>query len=489
MSFIKRMIQQSSIYMIGEIIIMAGGFISFPIFTRVLSKEEYGLLNLISIALLFVEAISSVGLRHASQRFYSNYKKNNEIEIFYSTTIYSSFTFGLFGTLIVFLSSDVLSRFNIISSDTKSIIYIASILVFIRVFTKIIGCLYRVREKAVTYCIFAILPKYLGMALSILFTLTIILGVKGFYVGMAVGELLILIILIIYMKNEMKIKFNNFSFDKLNEMLKYGIPLVIAGFASIILASGDRYIIGYFYNASDVATYSVPYNLCQYLKGIIVTSFEFAFIPLIMNKWCQVDDVHISSDIEKVIRLYFLLTLPIIFGASALGEQFITLLASYKYENTGSLMSIIITGEMIGGLMTPLMIGLQFHNKTKILMILTWVAAGLNLILNCMMVPIFGLYGAAFATLICYCFIIFAGMKKSKDYFYVSIPYKHLSLYTISSFLMFLLIKIIECYFIDLNLIFFIIIGLFFYCIMLITIDYEIRDYVNIYINKIVFNK
>lgn len=82
MSFVQKLIKQTSAYMIGESLILIAGFISFPIFTRILSTKDYGMMNLVGISLSLVEAFSSVGLRHGSQRFYDSYLKRGFLIVF-----------------------------------------------------------------------------------------------------------------------------------------------------------------------------------------------------------------------------------------------------------------------------------------------------------------------------------------------------------------------------------------------------------------------
>lgn len=460
-----------------EILIMAGGFISFPIFTRLLSKEEYGIMNLISISLVLVEALSSVGLRHASQRFYSSYKDEKQLQKFYSTTILSSIAFGVLGTLIIFIISKMLSFWGIISNNVNSIFVVASFLIAIRILTKIIGCLFRVREMAKTYSVFAVLTKYIGMFLSIVFVMGYLYGIYGYFLGLVLGELLVLCVFWMFMVREMGYSGFYFSGDMLKEMVSYGFPMVLAGFAGTILTMGDRYLIGYFMSAEDVALYSVPYNLCSYVANVPIAAFDFAFVPMIMNEWSKKKhgENELHQQVNKVIKMYCIFALPIIFGVSALGERIVVLLASNKYSGASYILPYVLIGEMLKGLFTPLTIGLFFSKKTKVLAKLTGFCAIINIIMNIFLIPVLGLLGAAISTLFCYIILLVVGGSISSTYFKLKMPWYNITRYSICAIIMFFFIRFLDEYYIVNNLPIFILSGIFIFILSILVIDRELR--------------
>ena len=323
MFMIKKLLAHSSIYMTGEILVMAGGLISFPIIARLLSQEAYGMMVIISTTILLAKAVSSGGLHHASLRFYSKYQESNENKNFYSTLIFGSIAFGTAGTLFAFILLKTLSIFYYVSEDIRNILVLALPLILIRIVTHIFGSLYRIREKPGTYVSFSILNKYVGLGLIILFLTLFHLGLFGYYLGLVLGEFAILLAYWYFISRNLEYSFHCFSRPMLREASRYGFPLVFSGLAGTLLASSDRYLIGHFMTKADVAIYSVPYNLCSYLSGILTSGFEFALLPIIMNEWNKglMDKVHL--ELQRVIRLYCMAAFPLVAGICALGRQII----------------------------------------------------------------------------------------------------------------------------------------------------------------------
>jgi O-antigen/teichoic acid export membrane protein len=461
--------------MIGEILIAVGGFISFPIYTRMLTIEEYGIMSLVTITLAIFEALFSAGFRPASQRFFSQYTNKNQFQQFYSTIILSSLAFGMFGTLSVFLLSRLLSFLGILSNDIYNILTLASLLIGIRIMAQIIGCFFRAREEAGIYSFFAVLTKYVRMSLAIIFVTVFLYGLFGFFVGIIVGEFVVLCFYAFYMIQKMGSPTGNYSTVLLKEMISYGLPIVFSGYALLILRLGDRYLVGYFLSVSDVANYSVPYNLCDYITGIIVTAFQFAFFPMIMNLWNQGKHAQVDLQVRSAIRYYCMIALPMIFGTIALGDQLIVFFASEKYSGTSHILPYVIIGVMLQGLFLPLMIGLHFSKKTQVMLKLSWWAAFLNITMNIILIPAMGILGAAIATLFSYVALLIAGAITSSKYFKVKIPWHPISNYFLSAIAMFLFVKILEGYALSDHLFSLILSGVLAYSLILISIDTQLR--------------
>lgn len=470
----NKLLRQTSIYLIGEILITAGGFISFPIFTRLLTKEEYGIMSLISISLMLVETLSSAGLRHSTQRFYSQYEGQDVIR-FYSTVIYSSILFSLAGVMLVILSVETLSFFGLIDDRILHLFLLSVILIFARIITKIVASLYRVQENALKATLLMILNKYSGMFLSIFFIAVYYYGIWGFYLGLVIGELVVVFycfVLVYRDFGELPLCINK---EILKEMVTYGVPMVISGFATYVLSIADRYIIAFFESSEQVANYSVPYNLCTYISSAIVTAFQYSMIPIVMNSWNKGDLKDVDYHMQQVVKLYSFIAFPVVFGVISVGAELISFLASSKYKETSDLLVYFILAVMLHGFYTPLVIGLQFNKKTFLLLKITLIATLLNIVLNFIFVPAIGLYGAAIATLISIIVLLYMGGVKSYKYYKLKMPWASIAKYMLASILMYLIIYIFKSNKIIDGLISMILLGSVTYIVFLSVVDNDVR--------------
>jgi len=475
MSIIKKLLGHTSIYVSSELIITAGGLISFPIITRFLSQEEYGTMTLIGITVAMIESLSCMGLNHSAQRFYWDYEKN-KLSSFVTTLFLGSVFFGITGTLVAVLILNLLGVFDVFQGNIKQLLLVASLLVSVRVTTKAIGAIYRAKEQPFIYSLFAILSKYAGIGLIIFFLAYTLWGIFGYYVGLVVGELAVLAVFLFVFIKQNSIIPANFSPVIMKQTIAYGFPLILSGLTSVLMSGSDRYLIGYFLSLSDVALYSVPYNLCGYLTGILVSGFQFGFIPIIMKEWNRgaIEETHL--EIQRVIRLYCCVSFPILPGLAIVGRNLIILLASAKYAQAANILPYIAGASLLSGLCSPLMIGLWFFNKTKTVAWLNLQAAAVNFVLNLVLIPWMGLKGAVVATLFSYAFLLVAGTMKSSALFRIMIPWKSVGLYFICTAIMYAILRVLLENFQEINLSGQVALGIAIYAILIYVFDGKIRN-------------
>ncbi len=440
MSISARIMKLTSIYVIGEVLSMLASFISFPIFVRVLPKEEYGVMALVLGMIVIFEMFSSLGLRHATQRFYTFYKQQR-FDIFYATTVYGSIVSGIVGGTVLYVVENLYLMTVDGHGNYAYLPLFAGLLVFTRVIFKMTGCIYRVRERSINYVIFSVAQRFCGMILAIVAVETYG-GVVSVIGGLSIGEAMVAIAYFFYMVSDVGTPNGRASPNILREMIAYGMPLLISGLAGTILSLGDRYVIGYILSTDAVASYSVPYTLCQYLSGMMSVALQFAFVPVIMNEWNNGNKEGVRREIERVIRVYAAIAIPIVFGISALGAQFIDMLAGRKYLDAPNILPLIIAGTLLSGVFTPVVMGIQLAKQTRVIAALTWKVALFNVAANILLVPFIGLYGAAVTTFVSYLLLLWRGGKISRKYLPIKLPVVHIVKYTGCALAMFVVIEI-----------------------------------------------
>jgi len=143
---IRNIIRQGSIYSITKALLLMFSIVTFPIFTRVLSKEEYGLMHLITIVLMMVSLICSGDLKDAILRFYGECERRNELRLLISNTFTGSLLIAIVGYLLSVLVAFVMFEFGIISDFVFKIIVISFLAIIAGNIITPIQTFYRVRE-------------------------------------------------------------------------------------------------------------------------------------------------------------------------------------------------------------------------------------------------------------------------------------------------------------------------------------------------------
>lgn len=477
MSNIKKLFKQSSHYSMGHFLSMISGVISFPIFTRIFSVSDYGVLNIISSTLLFMVAFSKFGLQNAVIRFYEEFKSGKRMKNigqFYSTLFLGSVMISG-GIAFLFWIGIRIVLFNSRSTHIFRLLSFTAILIFIRSTNSIIMNFFRAKQETRWYNTIGVVQKYCSLGLSLFFVLYFIKGLYGFYTGTILAEAFILMFLIYKSFKKHIISFRNVSIPFLKESIKYGMPLIAFEFGSIILAYADRFLIQYYLGSNAVGFYSAGYNFTKQISFIFILPLGLALSPIYMNIWANKGEKEVKIFLNKALNYYLLLAIPIIFGLSAMCKEVISFIASAKYADSYLVIPFIIAGLMIYGTYHIFAAGIYIYKKTFLLSVLIFVAGSLNIVMNIIFIPIWGIKGVAVATLLAYLLLTGLIVVYSFKYLDFRIQYRSIVLYTTISLLMFLVIRSISLSDHLLNILAKAFGGFMFYTSIVVAFDIDLR--------------
>jgi O-antigen/teichoic acid export membrane protein len=298
MSSQRQLVKNSSAYFVGHLIAMTSGLVSMPILTRILMKEDYGMLVLINITLSLIGLIAGLGIQDAVMRFYSTYdgesdaekthpdetdsQKVSQIGRFRNTALTFCVSVNGAAVLLLILGS-YLAEFFIEQGPLIVYLRVASILVILRATIDIYLAFYRAEGKAWHYSMTIILQQYLSIFFSVIFALYLFKGLWGIYIGMLLGEGIVVVLFLVLLFHGKMVKKPEWEWESVRSILQYGGPLLIANISMLIMNLGDRYVIKYYLDIEAVADYSVPYQLALQVTTILFGPVRQMFFPYIFS--------------------------------------------------------------------------------------------------------------------------------------------------------------------------------------------------------------
>ncbi len=434
----KKILKYMAAFSGSEVILFLGSFISFPILTRILTKEDYGIMAVISVTVSFASILSGMGLKESILRFYSSYDEKEKSN-FLSTIFYSTLMSALLIAMILIcvlvlliLLRSTLGRYYLYS------FLIASLLIIIRIVTANIMALYRVEEK-VRYVIFIDLAtRYGGLIASVLLVI-LFRNLYGYFAGLSLAEGILAIYLVYLIRD--KISYKNIQLKLLPEAIRYGFPLSMSNISIYFLMGGNRYFVGYFLGAGAIATYTVVYNLCNYIFELVKNIFYNTFMPLVMNHWNRNEVQESEKLLSLHFRLYVMLTIPAIFGLTSLGAETLSLVAGEKYTGAYYLIPYLASAIAVNGLSQVTFSGLYYKSDSRKILAITIGCAVLNAILNLALIPWMGLVGSAWATGITYISMVIIGYFFTLERLNIRYSIINVAKYICMSFIMVLVLS------------------------------------------------
>ncbi|MCI7264082.1 MAG: oligosaccharide flippase family protein [Eubacterium coprostanoligenes] len=200
-----------------------------------------------------------------------------------------------------------------------------------------------------------------------------------------------------------------FKKDVWKYALKFNLPLIPYFLSTLVLDKADRMMIGNFCGNSYVALYSVSYNLGR-LMVLFTAAIDATVTPWIYSK-LKSGEFKSSKKISFFIIVLFMLlaTMFMLFA-----PELIYLLAAPEYKEAVYIIPPVITSYFFVMLYEIISKIEFYYEKTKTVAIITVLAAVLDIILNYIFIPKYGYLAAGYTTLASYVFMAIGHFIASK---------------------------------------------------------------------------
>ncbi len=412
-------------YTVANFLTRSVGLITTPIFTRLLTKPDFGAYNNYTSWLAIATIIVTMYLDSTFISAKFDFKDKFDEYIF--STLSLSTVSALFWFVIINVFSSFFADFL-----KLDIHYINCMMVYL-LFLPAIN-MYQTRERYYyeykKTVLISLLLTIGTAAVSVLLVIIMDNKLSGRIYGSASVTIIIGLILYFWIiRNGKRIKI---------EYWKYAIPICIPFIPHLLsltlLNSLDRIMITDICGEEDNALYSLAYN-CGALITILVTSMNTAFGPWLGEKLHNEQYV----EIKKISKIYISVFMYMCLGVMLVTPEILWLLGGNQYLEAKYVMPPITCGVAFQFLYSLFVNVEQFKKKTVGMAIASISAAVLNLILNYVFIPQYGYIAAAYTTLVGYLWLLLANMylvkrigyKKVYDYKFVALVVIAIMIFTI----------------------------------------------------------
>lgn len=396
----KKLFKHISIYGFGGIITKAINFFLLPIYTRVLVPADYGTLELVYmvggiIAISYGFMISSGYVRE----YYVN-KDEEHRQILLSSTFWFAFVSTMIVLVLIFFFASELSRLLFKFDYGDLFLKLITISMAIHAHSMIFYNLLMVQAKSKKYISIQIITLLLTIGLTIYFIVFLRWSVKGVLIAQIIGysiEFLILSILL------MRVSIKHISLSAIKEMLKYSVPLIPLQLAAFVLNLSDRFFLQNYQNLNEVGLYSMGYKFASLVPLLAIIPLKgygpYIFSLIDNTKKCK----KTISDFSRYYVAYVLILTLVI---SMFSREVIMMVIDKNYYYGWTVVYLLCLSYAFYGISNVLSVGIDITKKTW-LKAFSWIMAALvNIGLNFLLVPSYGMIGASIATSISYFLVI-----------------------------------------------------------------------------------
>jgi O-antigen/teichoic acid export membrane protein len=434
----KNLFKQTAIYGLAMVLPRMLSFLLVRLYTGILPTAEYGEVSIVLSWMVFFNVILSYGMETAFFRFY-----NSETD---KQNVVATSTITIFWSSIIFLFVAIFFRNNLASwanVDVQYITYSIWILVLdalvIIPFSKL-----RANQRPMLYAAIKIGNVVINLALNLFFLLFLPqiadenpnsfignLYIENFEIAyIFIANLLAsLLTLVVLSPNYISL---NRKFDILlwKKMIRYGLPILVAGIAFAVNEHFDKILLNYFLPEniakSEVGAYSACYKLGLFMV-LFATAFRLGIEPFFFSHSASENATQTYATITKyfVIMGSFILLAVIVF-ADILK---VLLLDNESYWEAMKVVPLIILANFCLGIYNNLSVWYKLTDKTHIGAYISILGAILTLVLNYLLIPKYSYYGSAIATIVAYGSMMFISYLLGKKHYPIPYDIKKISHY------------------------------------------------------------
>lgn len=424
---LKKITKGAMVVFIGMFIGRFFGYVTRIVMARFFGADAYGMFMLASAIVGIVTTMALLGIPQGLSRFISYYMGKNNLQKVKGTifsAIKITFPLGIVGGVLVFLFSGEISVYFFNEPELMPLVQLFSLSIPLSVILAIILHIFRGFQKMRYKVIIEDSLKPVSTLLLVVIFFFLGYGIIGAVLAYTIGYIISVIIgayLLIRFSPMLGKRIDSLSVKK--DLFSFSWPLIISGYLWMVITWTDTMLLGFFWNSSDVGIYNAILTTAAVLL-VVIDAFIYIFMPVISELYAkgkkrEIFDVHRSlTKWIFMINISFFL-LMVLFPDNVLGVLFGKDFFDQHIYAASTVLIILSTGNMIrifGSLTTS---GIMAIGKTKLITSITIIGAIVNLTVNLLLIPEFGIIGAAIGTTTA--FIVMALIKFYFGYRYIGL--------------------------------------------------------------------
>jgi O-antigen/teichoic acid export membrane protein len=430
LSLFQKLFKQTFIYGLATVLPRMLSFILVPLYTKVMPTGSYGEVTLIFAWFAIFNVILAYGMETAFFRYYNSEANRTKVV---STSLISLGATTFFFTLVALLfQNKVALLLNIEQQYIQYVIYILAL----DALAIIPFAWLRARQKPKRYAVIKIVNVAVNLGLNVFFLLLLpkmaeenpdsilqTIYITDFQISYIFISNLIAsgLTLLLMVKSYI---LPSYSFDKAlwSQMVRYGLPVMIAGIAFTINEVFDRIMLSELLPAaiakSEIGKYSACYKIALFMT-LFATAFRLGIEPFFFSHSKSENPQKAYAQITNYfVVLGSVILLAVVVFADLLKKLIVL---NSDYWEAMPVVPIIILASFCLGIYHNLSVWYKVTDRTRFGAYISIVGALITIGINYFFIPTIGYYASAYATLIAYASMMFLSYYFGRKYY--PIPY------------------------------------------------------------------
>jgi O-antigen/teichoic acid export membrane protein len=392
---IQQLVRHLVIYGVGDAATSLVSLLLLRVFTHYLTPADYGVITL----LLTVEALTRIlfrwGTDSAFMRLYYDCKNERDQQRLTSTIIWFLLGIDLALLLVAFAATPWIGQYFFESSLNNDLIRLVIANTFLSTFLFVPNCLLRIREQSTLFAVLTFVKSFATIVVRVVLVIPMRMGVAGVVLS---DTVVTLVLLVIMAKWVLPLLRPVFSRSLLREALRFGLPRLPHAIAHQAIAGSDRWLMAYYLTQSDIGLYGVGSSFGQALK-LFLNGFEFAWAPFYFGSMHRPDAKLLYARLTTYVFGAIVLLAA---GLSAIATDLVRLMTAPEFWRASLVIPATAIGVVAQASYQVTAIGLNITKQAKYFPIATGIAAVVSIAGNIVVMPRYGLLGAAYMNAVAY---------------------------------------------------------------------------------------
>lgn len=393
---IRSLARHTAVYSLGDFGGRSVGLILLPVYIRMLTTADNGLISVGFAFLGFSAVFYSLGLNQALIRYLSGVDEDHvRAGERFSTALVALLAVGVVVSSLTWTFASPIANVVLGSPDNADIVQMIAVIVFLDTLSEPVFTLCRARQQSTRYALIRLF-QHAGQILLIAYLIVFEgAGVRAVFAANIASSVFALVAISPAAFGLLRPVFRP---ALLRDLLVFGLPFVPSAISALIISLSDRFLLEHYLGLDALGVYGVLFKF-TIPTLLIVRAFRSAWAPGVL----AVRDAEEARSVCARVTTYFVAAAGgLLLLVTGFGRDLILLVGganAFHYLPGYPLLPILTLGHLLYGIYVILTAGVYAEGRTRMLPGVVAAGAGLNLAINLVMIPRIGYIAAAWSTL------------------------------------------------------------------------------------------
>jgi O-antigen/teichoic acid export membrane protein len=391
-SQLRKTAAHSGVYALGTMLGRITSLVMLPIYTRYLTPADYGVLELLLMAIEISGILVGMRISQAMFRFYILANDETEKNVIVSTVLLSIVLTSCIGAGILYLLAKPLTILIFGDSGYQAELQMFAGLLVTNAITAVGLSYVRARRMPVVYLLIGVATLVLQVTLNVVFVVILELHVRGVVYSSLGSGIIVATAFLLYLFGSTGLKY---SFAVARRLYGFVAPLIVASIAAFYVAYADKYFLRLFGSLATVGLYSLAARLCSILETLF-NAFNMSWNA---DRYEIVKHDNAHEIFRQVFRFMSAVLVLAGAGLALFAGDFFRIMTDPQFYPASSIVPLLAAAVIVRIYAMFCNFGVMLGERTVHIAQASWLKVVVASAGYILLIPAIGVYGAALTLL------------------------------------------------------------------------------------------